>query len=313
MTQQLESRKYRGRFAPTPSGLMHFGSLVAAVGSYLDARSYQGEWLVRIEDVDQPRVKTGISEKLLSTLEFMGMYWDGPVIYQSQRYSRYQEALHFLKTLDLVYPCSCSRKEIADSAITGLDGIVYPGNCRNGFPPEHDQRFKALRLKTNSDRIEFQDRLRGKIHQSIEKEIGDFVLRRSDGIYTYQLAVVIDDAWQGITDIVRGADLLNSTPRQIFLQRLFGYPEPSYLHLPVVTNLQGEKLSKQTLAQPINTDNPLSQLIAAIDFLGQLPPRELIEGNLTSFWTWAIENWSVPKIPRITHSPYINFLERFSE
>lgn len=313
MNQQLESRKYRGRFAPTPSGLMHFGSLVAAVGSYLDARSHHGEWFVRIEDVDQPRVKTGISEKLLSTLEFMGMYWDGPVIYQSQRYSSYQEALGFLKTLDLVYPCSCSRKEIADSAIMGLEGIVYPGSCRTGIPPEHDQRPQALRIKTNPDRIEFQDRLQGKIYQSIEKEIGDFVLKRSDGIYTYQLAVVIDDAWQGITDVVRGADLLNSTPRQIFLQRLFGYPELNYLHLPVVTNLQGEKLSKQTLAQPINASNPLSQLIAAIDFLGQSPPRELIEGNLTSFWTWAIENWSVTKIPRIMHSPYINFLEKFSE
>lgn len=304
MRQIQEATKYRGRFAPTPSGMLHFGSLVTAVGSYLDARSHQGEWLVRIEDVDHPRVKAGISEKILSTLERFGMEWDGPIVYQSKCMNRYYDALHFLETLGLTYPCSCTRKEIADSALLGLEGMVYPGHCRNGLPPDHNQRPQAVRIKTKPDRIEFQDRLQGSVYQSIANEIGDFVLRRADGIYTYQLAVVADDGWQSITHIVRGADLLASTPRQIFLQRLLGYPTPSYLHLPVVTTAQGEKLSKQTLAHPIDTENPLLQLMAAIDFLGQYPPSELIEGDLNSFWQWAINHWSVARIAQVTYAPY---------
>lgn len=303
MRQIQETTKYRGRFAPTPSGMLHFGSLVTAVGSYLDARSHQGEWLVRIEDIDRPRVKAGISEKILSTLELFGMEWDGPVIYQNQGIYRYQEALHFLETLGLTYPCSCTRKEIADSALLGSEGIVYPGSCRHAPHSEQDKCPKAVRIKTNTDGVEFQDRLQGSIYQSIGNEIGDFILRRSDGIYTYQLAVVVDDGWQGITHIVRGTDLLGSTPRQIFLQHLLGYPTPAYLHLPVVTTAQGEKLSKQTLALPIDTENPLLQLIAAIDFLGQHPPSELMEGDLDSFWQWAINHWSVTRIAQVAYAP----------
>ena len=307
MSQLQETTKYRGRFAPTPSGMLHFGSLVTAVGSYLDARSHQGEWLVRIEDIDRPRVKTGMSDKILSALELFGMEWDGPVIYQSQCINRYRDALRFLETLELIYACSCTRKEISDSALLGFEGVVYPGQCRHGLHPKHDNSPKAVRIKTSNDRIEFQDRLQGKIYQSIENEIGDFVLRKSDGIYTYQLAVVVDDGWQGITHIVRGADLLGSTPRQIFLQQLLGYPTPHYLHLPVVTTARGEKLSKQTLAHPVDTKNPLSQLIAAIDFLGQHPPLELIESDLNSFWQWAINNWSVTRIARLTYAPYNSY------
>lgn len=304
MGQPQKNTKYRGRFAPTPSGMLHFGSLVTAVGSYLDARSHRGEWLVRIEDIDCSRVKSGISEKILSTLELFGMEWDGSAIYQSQCISRYQEALHFLETLGLVYPCSCTRKEIADSALFGFEGLVYPGNCRDSIHPERNERSNAVRIRTNTNKIEFQDRLQGNIYQSIENEIGDFVLRRSDGIYTYQLAVVVDDGWQGITYIVRGADLLRSTPRQIFLQHLLGYPTPYYLHLPVVTTTQGKKLSKQTLAHPIDTKHPLSQLIAATNFLGQRPPSELIDGDLNSFWQWAISHWSIARIAQVTYASY---------
>lgn len=313
MSQLQETTKYRGRFAPTPSGMLHFGSLVTAVGSYLDARSHLGEWLVRIEDIDRPRAKAGMSDKILSALELFGMEWDGPVIYQSQCINHYREALHFLETLGLIYACSCTRKEIADSALFGFQGVIYPGNCRSSLHSQHDNRPKAVRIKTNADRIEFQDRLQGKFCQSIENEIGDFVLKRSDGIYTYQLAVVVDDGWQGITHIVRGADLLGSTPRQIFLQQLLRYPTPHYLHLPVVTTNQGEKLSKQTLAHPVDAKNPLPQLIAALDFLGQDPPLELIESDLDSFWQWAINNWSVTRIARVTHSPYNSLLNVTNE
>lgn len=226
MSQLKEITKYRGRFAPTPSGMLHFGSLVTAVGSYLDARSHQGEWFVRIEDIDRPRVKVGMSENILSTLELFGLEWDGPVIYQSQCIGRYQEALHFLEALGLIYPCNCTRKEIADSALFEFEGMVYPGNCRNGLHSERNNRPSAVRIKTDTDKVEFHDRLQGRVYQSIENEIGDFVLRRSDGIYTYQLAVVVDDGWQGITHIVRGADLLESTPRQIFLQKLLDILNP---------------------------------------------------------------------------------------
>lgn len=286
---------YRGRFAPSPTGPLHFGSLVAAVGSYLEAKSHNGEWLVRIENLDPPREIPGATEEILRALEALGMEWDGEVIYQSQRNEAYQIALATLSQQGLIYPCTCSRKEIADSSIIGIDGPIYPGTCRDGLPA--GKQSAALRVQTSSDPIEFNDALRGLIRQRLKDDTGDFVLRRADGIYAYQLAVVVDDAEQGVTHVVRGADLLDSTPRQIYLQQLLGYPTPAYMHLPVALNARGEKLSKQTQAAAIDAADPLPQLLAVVRFLGQEPPAELAEGDVASFWEWAVANWQPGKIP----------------
>jgi len=292
---RLVSPRYRGRFAPSPTGSLHFGSLVAAVGSYLDARFNRGDWLVRIEDIDRQRKVPGAASEILYVLETLGMEWDGTVMYQSQRSEAYRNAMDTLDKLGFIYPCSCSRKEIADSSIMGVSGPVYPGTCLKNPAPIN--KAHALRVRTGNDVIEFIDGLRGLYSQRLQHDIGDFVLRRADGMYAYQLAVVVDDAEQQITHVVRGVDLLDSTPRQILLQRLLGYATPSYLHLPVVTNALGEKLSKQTHAAPIDVSNALTQLIDALHFLGQKPPLEMAEGDISSFWRWAQENWRVDQIP----------------
>jgi glutamyl-Q tRNA(Asp) synthetase len=292
---QISGPKYRGRFAPSPTGPLHFGSLVAAVGSYLDAKSNHGEWLVRIEDLDWQREMPGAASQILHTLERLGLEWDGEIIYQSRRLGIYQDALDALKERELIYPCICSRKEVADSSIIGLSGPIYPGTCLKNPVPEN--KMHALRIRTNNDLIEFDDRLRGYYSQRLSSDSGDFILRRADGMYAYQLAVVVDDAEQKITHVVRGADLLDSTPRQIFLQRLLRYSTPRYLHLPIVTNRAGEKLSKQTGAAAIDLLDARAQLADTLHFLGQSPPKEVIEGNLSAFWQWAQENWQVNQIP----------------
>lgn len=296
MVSTLSSRAYRGRFAPSPTGPLHFGSLVAAVGSYLEAKSRGGEWLIRIENLDSSREVPGASREILHALEVLGMEWDGAVVYQNRRHGAYQAALAALEGNDLIYPCSCSRKEIADSTIMGIEGPVYPGTCRRRILD--DERVGACRVRTNNDLIEFQDGLQGWNRQRLESDIGDFVVRRADGTFAYQLAVVVDDAEQGITHVVRGADLLNSTPRQIHLQQLLGHPTPAYMHLPVVTNAQGKKLSKQTRADAVNTSDPVLPLMKALRFLCQTPPTELSESGLASFWTWAIKNWDPRTIPK---------------
>ena len=254
-----------GRFAPSPSGPLHFGSLVAALASWLDARAAAGRWLVRIEDLDQPRVQHGAADQILRTLDRLGLYWDGEVIFQSRRIALYEQALARLRD---IYPCSCSRREIADSAVSlAADGAqVYPGTCRAGMPAGKTAR--ALRVRV-AGTISFDDRVQGAVKQDLEREVGDFVLRRADGQFAYQLAVVVDDADQGVTDVVRGADLLESTPRQIHLQRLLGFPIPRYLHVPVALDALGAKLSKQTDARGIDRDD----LRRALQFLGQ-PPSE---------------------------------------
>ena len=287
---------YRGRFAPSPTGPLHFGSLVAAVGSYLDAKHHGGEWLVRIEDIDTPRTIPGAADAILHALEALGMVWQGSVVYQSQRTAIYQDALHRLQQLGFVYPCTCTRKEIADSSIAGISGPIYPGTCRHKSTAK--DKTHALRIKASEMFIQFQDSVMGSYQQQLARDIGDFVIRRADGIYAYQLAVVVDDAVQGITHVVRGADLLDSTPRQIFLQQLLGYPSPHYLHLPVVTNAAGEKLSKQTNAAAIDLSSALPQLVAAVRFLGQEPPNEILDGDIAAFWSWAIPNWNISSIPR---------------
>jgi len=293
--------RYRGRFAPSPTGPLHFGSLVAAVGSFLEARARGGAWLVRMEDLDPPRIAPGAADDILRALQACGMAWDGEVVHQSARSDAYHSALHRLRKKGLVYPCACSRREIADSAVAGVEGPVYPGTCRTGLPP--GKAARALRINTRGAVVAFDDALQGRIAHDLEKESGDFVLYRADDIYAYQLAVVVDDAEQGITDIVRGADLLGSTPRQLHLQKLLGLPQPSYAHLPVAVNAAGEKLSKQTFAAPVDAVKPLPALAAALSFLGQQPPRELARGTVKEFWDWALKNWKLERVPRVASAP----------
>ncbi len=289
---------YRGRFAPSPTGPLHFGSLVAAVGSYLEARSRGGEWLVRIEDLDPPREKPGAATAILRTLEAFGFQWDGEVLFQSRRGERYREALDQLVARRDAYLCRCSRKEIADSAVAGIEGPVYPGTCRTGFDPARPAT--TLRVRTDDRPISFQDCIHGKQIQRLASEIGDFVVRRADGLTAYQLAVVVDDADQGITHVVRGADLLLSTPRQIHLQRLLNLPEPAYAHLPLVLDREGKKLSKQSRSRPVDPAAPLSALESALRFLGQpLPEQPMTE--LNELWRWALERWDMDRVP--PHNP----------
>ena len=302
--------RYRGRFAPSPTGPLHFGTLVAAVGSYLEARTRGGAWLVRIEDPDPPRVVPGAAEEMLRALQAFGMSWDGTVVRQSARLPAYHNALHQLRSKGLVYACACSRREIADSAISGIEGFVYAGTCREGLL--QGRRARVQRVVTRGAVIAFDDALQGRIEHDLEKDIGDFVLYRSDRVYAYQLAVVIDDAEQGITDIVRGADLLDSTSRQIHLQRLLGLATPRYAHLPVVVGETGEKLSKQTLAAPVDPGRPVAVLSAALAFLGQQPPDRLARGTLPEFWQWAMSNWNLERVPRVRAAPAPPFREQVS-
>jgi glutamyl-Q tRNA(Asp) synthetase len=289
--------EYRGRFAPSPTGPLHFGSLVAAVASYLEAKSHAGEWLVRMEDLDTPRVVPGAAEEILRVLEACGMQWDGAIVYQSNRTDAYHAELHRLRASGLVYPCACSRREIADSALSGIEGPVYPGTCRDGLAA--GKTVRAYRINTRGAEIGFDDALQGHVQQNLETDIGDFVLLRADHVYAYQLAVVVDDAEQGITDIVRGADLLDSTPRQIYLQRLLKFPTLNYCHVPVAVNASGEKLSKQTRAHPIDPAQPLKALLPVLRFLGQQPPDALANAGIKEFWAWAIANWRIARVPRM--------------
>ncbi len=289
---------YRGRFAPSPTGPLHFGSLVAAVGSYLDARAQGGQWLVRMEDVDTPRNVPGAAEDILRTLELFGFAWDGPVLYQSARLDAYRSELERLRRNGQAYGCACSRKEIADSATRpAIDGgLAYPGTCRNGLPAGRPAR--AWRLRVNAEPVGFADRLQGYVEQQLERDVGDFVLWRADGLFAYQLAVTVDDEFQGISDIVRGADLLASTPRQIWLQRCLGYATPRYAHLPVAANAAGEKLSKQTRAPALDKTQAAAELVGALAFLGQAVPGELARAGINDVWAWAAEHWSFERIPR---------------
>lgn len=290
--------RYRGRFAPSPTGPLHFGSLIAALGSFLDARAHAGEWRVRIEDLDAPREAPGTADDILRTLEALGFEWDGAVMRQSSRADAYRAALAALEGIGALYPCACTRKEISDSAIAGIDGsLVYPGTCRNGLPPGRAPR--ATRVRVDDAAIEFDDAVQGRISQQLARDVGDFVLLRADGLFAYQLAVVVDDAAQGITDVVRGADLLASTPRQIYLQRLLRLPTPRYLHLPVATDARGEKLSKQTLAPPIDPARPGAALVRALAFLGQTVEAGVERAGACAILSAAAERWDRARIPRV--------------
>jgi glutamyl-Q tRNA(Asp) synthetase len=278
---------YTGRFAPSPTGPLHFGSLVAALASWLDARAAGSRWLVRIEDLDRPREHPGAAGHILQTLQAFGLYWDGAPEYQSRRVHLYEAAAGRLQSR--LYGCACSRREIADSSLgTGTDGAqIYPGTCRGGMQPGRSAR--AVRLRTEPGELCFDDRVQGRICQDVGKQVGDFVLRRADGLFAYQLAVVVDDAAQGVTDVVRGADLLDSTARQIYVQRLLGYPQPRYLHVPAAVNSDGDKLSKQTGALAIDASDKDRVLEQALRFLGQLPAQDLAQ---------AVRNWDPARIPR---------------
>jgi glutamyl-Q tRNA(Asp) synthetase len=285
---------YRGRFAPSPTGPLHFGSLVAAVGSYLDARHRGGEWLVRIEDIDPPREVPGAADAILRTLEAFGLEWDGPVIRQSRCAGRHAAALDRLDRLGFLYGCACTRREIPDSGVPGADGPVYPGTCRAGLPPGRTAR--SLRVRVDDGEISLLDRVQGHTRQRLDESAGDFIVRRADGLVAYQLAVVVDDGAERISHVVRGADLLDSTPRQVYLQRLLGLPEPEYLHLPVAVNATGEKLAKQTRAREVDPSQAGRILCDVLRFLNQrLPdggdarPAELLR--------WAAGHWDVSAIP----------------
>jgi glutamyl-Q tRNA(Asp) synthetase len=283
----------RGRFAPSPTGPLHFGSLVAALASWLDARHAGGEWLVRIEDVDETRTVPGAADHILRGLEQFGFDWDGEVVWQSRRKGLYEAALERLCADGLVYRCRCSRKEIADSGLRGIDGIVYPGTCRTlhlGADVPGADRFPVA-----PGTVEVVDRVQGRLVQDVARNVGDFVLKRRDGLHAYQLAVVVDDADQGITDVVRGADLLQSTPRQVLLQHALGLSTPRYLHFPVATDASGEKLSKQSLASSVDASRAAEIIAVALRFLGQPRATSRIPSEMLAEATRAWDAGSIPK------------------
>jgi glutamyl-Q tRNA(Asp) synthetase len=290
-----------GRFAPTPSGPLHFGSLVAALASYCQAKSGGGRWLLRIEDVDTPRVVAGAETQILAALEAFGFEWDGPLLRQNNRFDIYREYLDRLLADGRCYACECSRRSLREQgAASGVLGQIYPGNCRDrGLPPAGH----SLRVNTaGAGRIGFRDRVYGEFAMDLEHEVGDFVVRRADGIYAYHLAVVVDDQQQGVDQVVRGADLLENTCLHLYLQRQLGFSTPAYLHLPLVNNVEGVKLSKQTGARAIEPRHAPQTLLAALRHLGQAPAEELQEATAQEILAWAIEHWNPASIPSLPAS-----------
>lgn len=304
------ARPYRGRFAPSPTGPLHFGSVITALGSYLQARSQGGEWLVRMEDIDPPREQAGAADAILRTLEAYHLQWDGTVLYQSARSDAYRAALQQLQRQGDSFPCSCTRSAIStaqrnpstehttDDRADEHDPLpmIYPGTCRHGLPPGTTARAIRLRVPSLTDR--FTDALQGSQHTPLQTEVGDFVIRRADGLFAYHLAVVIDDAEQKISEIVRGTDLLSATPPQRYLQTRLGLPHPAYCHLPIATNRQGQKLSKQTFAAAIDIHQPGPTLCRALAFLGQQPPLELADAAPAEILHWAISHWDLQQVPK---------------
>jgi glutamyl-Q tRNA(Asp) synthetase len=286
---------YIGRFAPSPTGPLHFGSLLAALASYLDARANQGKWLMRVEDLDPLREPVGSADLILQQLQDLGMDWDDEVLYQSSRLDAYEEVLHKLQEDGLCYTCDCTRPQIREM------GLVYNGSCRErAAPPEMPY---AQRLKTDALEIGFIDQIQGHFAQQLEGEVGDFVIRRKDELFAYQLAVVVDDAFQNITHVVRGWDLLDSTPRQIYLQRVLKYQEMHYAHIPIIVDAKGQKLSKQAFAPSIETDRASQAIFKALTFLGQAPPAELATERPKSQLEWAIDSWDAQGIAKVGSLP----------
>lgn len=282
------TQDYIGRFAPSPSGPLHFGSLVAALGSYLQAKAQQGTWLVRMEDLDPPREMDGAADLILRTLEAYGLHWDGSVMYQSQRHDAYQAQIEHWLTHYQAYYCQCTRKQIKQS------GGFYSGTCRDKHLSANDT---SVRLTMAEPITEFTDLLHGTIQINPELAKEDFIIKRRDGLFAYNLAVVLDDIEQGITEVVRGADLIEPTGRQISLYKLFNKPEVSYLHLPLALGADGNKLSKQNHAPAITLDNPRPTLLAALHFLGMSPDNDVKSASLDEILTWATKNWQINRLP----------------
>ena len=281
-----------GRFAPSPTGPLHYGSLLAALASFLNIRSQNGRWLVRMEDIDPPREVAGAADDILRTLESFHLHWDDEVMYQSARMDAYEEALQSVISHQLAYPCTCTRKELRERGET-----TYQGHCRNGVDPDRPQH--SIRIRSTSDDIGFADLIQGDLHYKLRSRAGDFIIRRADGLFAYQLAVVVDDAAQKITEVIRGADLLESTAHQLYLQQVLGYASPLYGHIPIAVNEEGVKLSKQTGAQPISKQPAVPVLIRALQDLGQQVPDELQSANIEEVLQWAIENWSLNHVPLV--------------
>lgn len=285
-----------GRFAPSPTGPLHFGTLLAAVGSYLFAKKSGGRWLLRIEDLDPPRTIPGAADMMLTLLEKLGFEWDGEVVYQSRCYGRYRQILEQLHTNQQVFACSCTRREILASAPQlGEEGPVYPGTCRKGAQGKRVER--AIRLRVPNENISYCDGVFGLQSQNLEKEVGDFVLHRVDGLFAYQLAVVVDDIDAGVTQVVRGADLLSSTPRQIYLYRCLHAVPPAYSHLPLAFGDNGKKLSKRNGSIGlVDLKNGSQMLWWTLEFLGQSPPKELCHATPVELLHWARENFQAASI-----------------
>jgi len=282
---------YIGRFAPSPTGLLHFGSLLAALASYLDARANDGRWLLRIEDLDPPREHPEARSRIPQALETFGLQWDGELVFQSQRLHHYEQALQQLSEQAQAYRCSCSRKQVQQR--TGQS--FYDGHCQQS--PPSAETPAAWRASQQQAVIEFDDGIQGPQRYALA-DSGDFVIRRKDDLFAYQLAVVVDDALQDITHVMRGSDLLDETPRQLHLQQLLGYRSPHYSHIPIASNRAGQKLSKQNLARPLDEDRPVPQLLAALTFLGQQPPTELKYASRDELLRWAIQHWQPEQIAR---------------
>jgi len=332
----LRANSYCGRFAPSPTGPLHLGSIVAAVGSYLQAKTNNGKWLLRIEDLDPPREVKGSADAILTCLENLGLYWDDTVLFQSQQFDAYTHALEQLVEQGSLFACRCSRKTL-QLALANRPIKIYPGTCRNNqifawpttprtsqfnshinsqinsqinsrldsqpnaqYTPHVTSQTKnlAIRIKVDNRVIEFTDAVQGSLRQQLDTDVGDFIVRRVDGLIAYQLAVVVDDAQQNITEVVRGADLFDNTPRQIFLQQLLSLPRLNYVHLPLVVDATGTKISKQAQAASINMQMPVQCVYKALEFLGQDPPAELVNEDLDILWQWAFSHWDITKITR---------------
>jgi len=283
---------YTGRFAPSPTGNLHFGSLLAAVASRAQALAAGGHWLVRIEDIDPPREVAGSAQRILEDLAAFGMRSDAPVVHQRDRHAVYRHAAGQLVERGLAFWCGCSRADLPASGI-------YPGTCRQGLP--RGKRARAIRLRVDALPIRFMDKVQGEISENLQQSVGDFVIWRADGLPAYQLAVVIDDAWQGVTEIVRGADLLDSTARQIRLQRCLGLPTPGYAHHPVALGADGHKLSKRLGSDPVSAQPPNRAVQAALNFLGQPCPGDL---DLEATWNWVLAHWRLENVPRVRERPW---------
>lgn len=286
---------YVGRFAPSPTGPLHFGSLVAALASWLDARAAGGRWLVRIEDVDRPRCVAGAADTILRQLEHHGLTWDDSVLYQRTRDDAYAAAVETLLAGDLAYACACTRSALAHAPRNAFGEMIYPGTCAHGTGM---RAARAVRLRVPGGDVAFVDRVHGALRQNLAREVGDFIIRRADGLFAYQLAVVVDDAYQGVTHVVRGADLLWNTPRQIHLQNRLGLPTPAYAHVPLITNAAGQKLSKQTRAPALAAGESSRALAQALAVLGHAPPPALAGAAPGELLAWASAHWRIERVPR---------------